>query len=90
MMPTPAELEPRSHYTEIIDALIKERDEARQRLAELVQHAGQEAQCKGEGCRARIYFIRHQNGRHTPYNPDGVNHFVTCPLRANFKRKPNA
>jgi hypothetical protein len=35
------------------------------------------AQCKG--CKQRIYFIRHANGKATPYDADGTNHFITCP-----------
>jgi hypothetical protein len=34
------------------------------------------ARCKG--CSATLYFIRHANGRLTPYDADGTNHLTTC------------
>ena len=37
------------------------------------------------GCRRQIFWVIHKNGVRTPYNPDGVNHFVTCEKREQFK-----
>jgi len=35
-----------------------------------------------------IYWVRHpDSGRNAPYDPDGVNHFITCPRAADFRKK---
>lgn len=34
--------------------------------------------CKS--CKAQILWVTHQNGKHTPYDSTGLNHFVTCPM----------
>lgn len=36
-------------------------------------------------CPAPIVFVVHRNGRKTPYDLDGTNHFITCPFRDRFK-----
>ncbi len=38
------------------------------------------------GCRRQIFWLIHKNGVRTPYDPDGTNHFATCPEREQFKR----
>lgn len=39
------------------------------------------------GCEASVFWVRHLNGANTPYDPSGLNHFVSCPKSADFKRK---
>jgi len=41
------------------------------------------------GCGMTIYFVRHKNGRATPYTADGVNHFINCSKASQFKRPPS-
>lgn len=40
--------------------------------------------CKA--CQAKLYFVRHANGKLAPYTADGVNHFITCPEAKQFKK----
>jgi hypothetical protein len=42
---------------------------------------------KCRGCEAEIFWVRHLNGRSTPYTSAGVNHFVNCPKAADFKKQ---
>lgn len=37
-------------------------------------------------CDAPIYWVEHRNGKKVPYTSAGVNHFITCPATAEFKR----
>jgi hypothetical protein len=30
-------------------------------------------------CAKPLYFVRHRNGKLTPYTAQGVNHFLDCP-----------
>jgi len=53
-------------------------------LVALVKTAGTEGTCSG--CGAPIYWIRHANGKNTPYTPHGLNHFIDCPKAKEFKR----
>lgn len=39
-----------------------------------------------EGCGALIYMVRHSLGQVAPYTAAGLNHFVDCPARDQFKR----
>lgn len=39
------------------------------------------------GCGAEIYWIIHRNGRRVPYTVRGLNHFVDCPAREDFRKK---
>lgn len=41
--------------------------------------------CKG--CSVAIVWVEHKNGKLVPYTLDGVNHFATCPVAAQFKKK---
>jgi hypothetical protein len=41
-------------------------------------------QCKG--CPAPVLWVRHANGKLTPYDRDGTNHFITCPNARQFKK----
>ncbi len=40
--------------------------------------------CKG--CGAEIRWMR-EGSKSTPFDPDGTNHFVTCPKRDQFRKK---
>lgn len=42
--------------------------------------------CKGEGCRAEIYWIETESGKRMPVDPDGTPHWATCPDAGRFKR----
>jgi hypothetical protein len=53
-------------------------------MTNLLGHIGERMQCRG--CHAEIYFVVHRNGRRTPYDPTGINHFITCPHAADFKK----
>ena len=61
-----------------------------QRIYDLLLQVGETGYCKG--CAAPIVWVRHKpNRRHpegarAPYDYDGVNHFVTCPKGAQFKK----
>ena len=57
----------------------------RERISALLKHCGDAATCAG--CGAAIFWMRHlpPKVRRAPYNPDGVNHFVTCPHAEAFK-----
>ncbi len=59
--------------------------EYRKRLGALLSNCGTPATCKG--CGAAVYWLRHANGKNTPYTPAGLNHFVDCEERERFKRK---
>ncbi len=39
--------------------------------------------CKG--CGAKIYWIKTDNLRKMPIDPDGIPHFATCPNAAKFR-----
>jgi hypothetical protein len=54
-------------------------------VRELLTRVGDQGVCKG--CRAEIYWVTHLNGKHTPYNADGTNHFGSCPDREQFRRR---
>ena len=59
-----------------------------ERIRALLVNVGERRNCRG--CAAPIYWITHRNGKKTPYDAEGetagVNHFVTCPRREQFKR----
>ncbi len=58
---------------------------AKQVAAALLMHVSTTGVCKG--CGAPIRWVHHvDTGKHTPYDLDGVNHFVTCPDRVKFKK----
>jgi len=51
----------------------------------LLQKIGKQGACRA--CGADIFWVRHANGKVTPYTPAGLNHFVDCPGRAQFATK---
>ena len=40
--------------------------------------------CKA--CGVELYFVRHANGKLTPYTVDGINHFANCPEAQRFRK----
>lgn len=58
------------------------------RLENLLKQIGDAGTCRG--CGRLIWWVKHKNGKATPYDLGGetvgVNHFVTCPQRGEFKR----
>ena len=62
---------------------------AEDRMAELLRLIAQSTrECLA--CGARIYFVRHSNGKLAPYTVDGVNHFKNCPQAGRFSKSTNA
>jgi hypothetical protein len=53
-------------------------------MKRLLDAIGDHGTCAG--CHASIFWVTHRNGKKVPYNSTGVNHFVTCPEAARFKR----
>ena len=53
-------------------------------MLRLLSLAGDSGHC--EGCGSQVFWVRHRNGRITPYTPQGLNHFINCPQAARFKR----
>jgi hypothetical protein len=78
---------------EIIDAyqvdeikrLTHEIDKLKEDVLLLLKLVGAPAYCKG--CAAPIFWVRHLGGKSAPYDPDGINHFRTCPKANDFRRK---
>jgi len=53
-------------------------------MESLLRNIGDPGECRA--CHALIFWVKHRNGRKTPYTPAGLNHFVDCPAREEFKR----
>ncbi len=49
----------------------------------LLKNVGEPGHCKG--CREPIFWVVHRNGKKTPYDPAGLNHFVSCAQAAQFR-----
>jgi len=50
----------------------------------LLTSVGDETTCKG--CGAKIYFIKHKNGKKAPYSVIGQSHFIDCSQAKQFKK----
>ena len=61
-----------------------ETDRARDNAASILRHTAQPGRCRG--CKAEIFWLRHNNGKNVPYDADGMNHFITCPEARLFAR----
>jgi hypothetical protein len=60
---------------------------AQQFLRAFVQRAGSPDLCKG--CAEQIFWVKHRDtGKNVPYDPDGTNHFATCPVAKQFRKDP--
>ncbi len=53
-------------------------------MTDLLRNVGQLGTCKG--CNAPVVWVTHRNGKHVPYTTEGLNHFIDCPARAEFKK----
>lgn len=58
----------------------------RDNISKLLTNTADRGICRG--CGAQIFWLRHKNGRATPYTAEGANHFIDCAARDEFKRKP--
>jgi len=59
------------------------------RLAALLQLVAEEIRpCKA--CGVQLAFVRHRNGKLTPYTYEAVNHFIDCPLADGFRQDKKA
>lgn len=69
-----------------IKAVLDQRDNAVSRLKNLLRLvAFKSGSCK---CGEMLYWVKHNSGATVPYNVhDGKNHFETCRIREQFKRK---
>lgn len=67
-----------------VDGLLSELRLFRERVGALLKNVGEPGNC--EGCKEAIYWLVHRNGKHAPYNFDGSNHFITCPMADKFRR----
>lgn len=53
-------------------------------MVALLNNVADVGHCKG--CGASIKWVRHRNGKRTPYDISGLNHFVSCPDAKEFKK----
>lgn len=51
----------------------------------LLERIGARDSCRG--CNRTIFWVHHVNGKNAPYTEAGLNHFIDCPKRDDFKRK---
>lgn len=66
------------------DAVVQQA-EAMKKLLSLIASPGI---CKG--CAAPVWWVRHNNGANVPYTSAGLNHFVNCPEREQFRKNRSA
>jgi hypothetical protein len=52
-------------------------------MADLLKNIGDRGVCRG--CAASIFWVTHRNGKKTPYDPSGLNHFISCVKAKDFK-----
>jgi hypothetical protein len=58
-------------------------------MTDLLNNVGTKGFCRG--CQAPVYWVTHKNKKPTPYDTSGLNHFVSCDKREQFrKEKANA
>jgi len=77
-------------HVSLVERLGNEVAALRLSMATLLRNMGDPAICTGPTCKAEIVWMIQRNGKRTPYNPDGTNHFITCPDREQFKRRKHA
>ena len=65
--------------------LIESEGEWRRRALSLVGHVGSGGTCRG--CDAPILWVKHANGKTSPYDRDAESHWATCPKAAQFKAR---
>jgi hypothetical protein len=84
------EPEPEPDPVPLVERLGTEIALLRLRMANLLRNVGTPGTCTGATCRADVHWLVHINGRRTPYDADGTNHFIKCPDREQFKRRKHA
>lgn len=57
----------------------------RQEIRSFLNRMGSGGQCRG--CGSMVIWVKHANGKNAPYDPTGINHFITCKKAKEFKRK---
>jgi len=72
-----------------LEDALRQRDDCATRIRELLERTA-EARRPCKACSTELFFVRHANGKLTPYTSDGVNHFVNCPEAARFKKPKGA
>lgn len=50
----------------------------------LLKNIGTPGVCRG--CLAEISWVHHANGKSAPYDPNGLNHFISCAEAGRFKK----
>jgi hypothetical protein len=63
--------------------------DARERMTALLNHVAIRQQ-KCHACEAIMLMVPHANGRLTPYDADGTNHFATCSDPNRFRKGKRA
>lgn len=43
------------------------------------------ARCRS--CDARVLWLESKNGKRSPFDPDGISHFATCPQADRWRKK---
>ena len=56
-------------------------------ILRLLNQVGDSGICTGPTCGARIWWVRHLNGKRVPYTHEALNHFVDCPDAQQFRKK---
>ena len=69
--------------------LMSELPPIEKRMATILQLVAEQVRpCKA--CGEELAFVRHNNGKLTPYTLAGVNHFIDCPEAGQFKKRLEA
>ena len=59
-------------------------NQLKQNLINILNQVGKPDTCKG--CHVVIYWIKHKNGKMTPYTENGLNHLADCPVSDRFRK----
>lgn len=57
-------------------------------IARLFKQIGNPDFCKG--CGKKIWWVKHLNGKNTPYTETALNHFIDCPKSNQFRMNLNS
>lgn len=71
-------LKPEMDHVPIIERIANAVAAQKKIIADLLRNVGEPGVCRSAGCNAEICWMVHRNGKRTPYNLDGTNHFATC------------
>ena len=64
---------------------MSDEENLRRNIHLLLKQVGDIAICKG--CGKEIYWVKHKNGKATPYNTEGMNHFADCVKAQDFRKE---